>query len=308
MAEPKSSPDRKRALRPTSSLPSTAETQAGKHGLPADHAARMLEVGMRARQNLARGHQRPFQPHASAPILDFSSSSISSAPASSAFPALPSYHAFHAGGVGAGAGAYASASEITAHARGVLDSSAFRARELQPYGSRGSGLDDNGLGPLSAGGAAGGGAGAGAGAASGSGVRARTKRREAERDADGEDDATDTEDDADADADGPRLAPGQGSVDHAFPPVFKTPALTEPKLFAAPVPTPAPAHAPAHAHAPVPGRAVRALPGRALGKAVSMPVGGLWGGAPGAGAGMDVDDGDGGDGFDVAEWAKSEDF
>jgi hypothetical protein len=48
---------------------------------------------------------------------------------------------------------------------------------------------------------------------------------------------------------------------------------------------------------------MKGMPGRVLGKTVSAPVGGLggWGG-------MEVDGAEGKDGFDVSEWAASEEF
>jgi hypothetical protein len=84
-----------------------------------------------------------------------------------------------------------------------------------------------------------------------------------------------------------------------FPPVFQSPGITQPELFS----RPAMGQMPRQARKS--GREVRGMPGRGsrvLGKTVSAPVGSLW-----SGAGMDVDTEEG-DGFDVSEWAVSEDF
>jgi hypothetical protein len=80
----------------------------------------------------------------------------------------------------------------------------------------------------------------------------------------------------------PGLAGASSSTADDFPAVFATPGISEPKLFSRPA------------------RELRGMPGRkSLGKTVSAPVGGLWGG------GMEVDEEDG---FDVSQWAASEDF
>lgn len=84
--------------------------------------------------------------------------------------------------------------------------------------------------------------------------------------------------------------------DQDFPPVFQSPQISQPELFAPP---------PSRA---LPSRLVRNMPGRQLGKTVSAPVGGLgrFGRLPPQPLGdeeMDVEDG-----FDVSEWAASEEF
>jgi hypothetical protein len=93
---------------------------------------------------------------------------------------------------------------------------------------------------------------------------------------------------------------GSTATTDDFPAVFKSPRITQPELFARPgIGFPA-----GRLHVPGSGgRSMKGMPGRALGKAVSAPVGGLggWGG-------MEVDGAEGKDGFDVSEWAASEEF
>ena len=97
--------------------------------------------------------------------------------------------------------------------------------------------------------------------------------------------------------------PDSSSAIDEFPPVFTSPQITQPELFAQ-QPTNALPARPSR-----PGRRLKGIPGRALGKTVSAPVGRLDGGAWNAGGhtggSMDVDDQDG---FDVSEWAASEEF
>jgi hypothetical protein len=77
-----------------------------------------------------------------------------------------------------------------------------------------------------------------------------------------------------------------------FPEVFNSPNLSQPELFQKQTRFAVPQ---------LPDRAKRGLPARrTLGKTVSAPVGRL-------GMGMDVD-GEGEDGFSIAEWAGKEDF
>jgi hypothetical protein len=95
---------------------------------------------------------------------------------------------------------------------------------------------------------------------------------------------------------------GVGGGGDEFPPVFKSPNLTQPELFHRPRPMPTRFAVPQ-----LPDRATKGLPARrGLGKTVSAPVGRLGFG----GGGMDVDEGqgEGEDGFDVSEWAGNEDF
>ena len=77
------------------------------------------------------------------------------------------------------------------------------------------------------------------------------------------------------------------SVDD-FPPVFTSPQISQPDLFATTRKT-------------LPSRLVKGMPGRNLGKTMSAPVGrmGAWNEDK-----MDVEE----DGFDVSEWAASEQF
>ncbi|EIW66417.1 hypothetical protein M231_07525 [Tremella mesenterica] len=100
-----------------------------------------------------------------------------------------------------------------------------------------------------------------------------------------------------------------------FPPVFVSPKITQPELFAKPIFPRAPGPGsgsgfregvPGGTGGPGAQREKKGLPsrmmGRQLGKTVSAPVFGAWGG-------MEVDGGEvEGDGFDVGEWAKGEDF
>lgn len=90
-----------------------------------------------------------------------------------------------------------------------------------------------------------------------------------------------------------------------FPAVFTSPQITQPELFMG------------QGGRGLPSRLVKGMPGRMLGKTVSAPVGGLgrWGGVGvggvgSAGGGMDVDgvQEGGEDGFDVGDWAASENF
>ena len=86
-------------------------------------------------------------------------------------------------------------------------------------------------------------------------------------------------------------------VQDDFPPVFTSPRISQPELFAPKV---------------VPPRLVRNMPGRSLGKTVSAPVGrlGRYGKVGQSGTDLSAGDEDVGmeDGFDVSEWAASEDF
>lgn len=98
----------------------------------------------------------------------------------------------------------------------------------------------------------------------------------------------------------PSLTQSGSTTADEFPPVFQSPHITHPELFATPALPPRAFNAP--------GREKKGLParlggGRTLGKTVSAPVFGA-----AAAWGMDVDTGEGADGFDVAEWAKGEDF
>ena len=109
--------------------------------------------------------------------------------------------------------------------------------------------------------------------------RRTSKRHTAddEAEADAEDETTDTEDD-----------PSLHTVEtEDFPSVFADSNMSHPELFSPP-------------------RATKALP-RGLGKTMSMPVGRFDLGSRSKDAQMDVD-GEEGDGFDVSEWAASEDF
>lgn len=148
------------------------------------------------------------------------------------------------------------------------------------------------------------------------------KRSQEDDEDDVGDTATEVDEDEDQDMSMPDLVHGSGStVNDDFPQVFSSPQISHPQLFARPAASLGlGGHSSSSAFGsgsgamgppPVPSRfgarAVKAMPGRTLAKTVSAPVRlGGWG--------MDVDvDVDGqsggvGDGFDVSEWAKGEDF
>lgn len=131
------------------------------------------------------------------------------------------------------------------------------------------------------------------------GIKRTTSVPEAE---DNEGEATDTDEPAEAAQPRPQVDLPNVSTD--FPPVFQSAGITHPELF-----QPGSMGPP-----PVPGRVTRGLPARGgpvpgarpgLSKAASAPVGKLgdafaWG--------MDLDDAGDADGFDVSEWAQSEQF
>jgi hypothetical protein len=99
----------------------------------------------------------------------------------------------------------------------------------------------------------------------------------------------------------PGLAGASSSTADDFPPVFTSPRITQPELFSGPVGAVRFGKTIGEK-----GREVKGMPGRggrSLGKTVSAPVGGLWSSS----GGMDVDEG-GQDGFDISEWAGSENF
>ena len=103
------------------------------------------------------------------------------------------------------------------------------------------------------------------------------------------DEGSDTEVEAEEE-DVPALTFAESSTSVSeFPPVFTSPRITQPDLFAPAART-------------LPSRLLKGMPGRNLGKTVSAPVGTMsgWGGG-----GMEVEEEDG---FDVSEWAANEEF
>ena len=102
--------------------------------------------------------------------------------------------------------------------------------------------------------------------------------------------------DTETDEDVPDLSnPSMSTTNDDFPPVFRSPEITLPELYVRPV------------QMPLNGRKTKGMPGRTrgFGKTVSAPVGKVgWG----AGGGMEVDRVEVEDGFDVREWAASEEF
>lgn len=148
------------------------------------------------------------------------------------------------------------------------------------------------------------------------------KRSQEEDEDDVSDTATEVDENEDQDMSMPDLVHGSGStVNDDFPPVFSSPQISHPQLFARPA---ASLGLGGHSSSsvfgsgsgsmgppPIPSRfgarAVKAMPGRTLAKTLSAPVRlGGWG----MDVDVDVDEQSGGveDGFDVSEWAKGEDF
>ncbi|WOO83257.1 uncharacterized protein LOC62_05G006784 [Vanrija pseudolonga] len=279
------SPDPKRQLRATASVESTAETYGRRHGIPDDVQAALQNVGWRSRQAVAMGAPgagRSLQPTQS-------------------LPALP--------------GSFMTAHQTYAHAQSIIDKEASRQHELQPmaFGSpaQSAAVNNLGLSPR----------------------RERslsfTPDGEAQvrglkrRDDDEEGSGTDVDDDVVLPAPSTPITAATAGADD-FPAVFTSPVISQPELFRPPPGTMAPP--------PLPGRATRSLPRRGFSKTVSAPVGRL-----GTFSGMDVDmpfvvgapagfapagfapagfapegaaaqEEQEEDGFDVAEWASSENF
>lgn len=186
-------------------------------------------------------------------------------------------------------------------AQGIINKEAWRAstRELQPYGSTSS-MDDQDQNQSRE-------RRASAGQTEGQGAKVRfdqrgTKRQQEQEE--GEEEGTEVDEDEFQDPLSITL-PQDGQGQEEFPPVFQSPNLSQPELyhnqqnqrqqqtrtrFAVP-------------DLPSSDRMKRSLPARrVLGKSVSAPVGRLGFG------GMDVDEGEGEDGFDISEWAGKEDF
>ncbi|TXT08874.1 hypothetical protein VHUM_03002 [Vanrija humicola] len=190
-------------------------------------------------------------------------------------------------------GGFMTAHQTYAAAQAIIDKEAARGHELQPmaYGSpASSAVHALGLSPR-------------ARALERSlsftpdgEVKVLSARGQKRRDDDeGEGSGTDVDDDVVLPA--PRT-PVPVPANDDFPTVFTSPVISQPELFAQPGSMPPP---------PLPGRATRALPRRGFSKTVSAPVGRLGtfsGFAAEAGAPEEEEE----DGFDVAEWASSENF
>ncbi|KAL1405786.1 hypothetical protein Q8F55_007462 [Vanrija albida] len=198
-------------------------------------------------------------------------------------------------------GGFMTAHQTYAHAQAIIDKEVHRSHELRPMAFPGSGdVDALSLSPradrtlrFTADGEA--------------RVSARGMKRRDEDEGSG----TDVDEDVVVD-EAPATPVNPAASD--FPPVFKSPVISQPELYAAPGSMPPP---------PLPGRATRSLPRRGFTKTVSAPVGRL-----GTFSGMDVDlpfvvgaPGVAGfapsglaaplgteeeDGFDVSDWASSE--
>ncbi|OCF38304.1 hypothetical protein I317_07935 [Kwoniella heveanensis CBS 569] len=119
-------PPAKKQLRPTASLPTTTETYGEKHGISPDLQAALQSVGRRGRQNVAMGHatHRAFERTQSFPAHVLSNSSTPNT-------------------------GFQTALDAFAHAQGIINKEALRAKELQPFYSSalgsGSSSDVDGL-------------------------------------------------------------------------------------------------------------------------------------------------------------------
>ncbi|KAK4685559.1 hypothetical protein P7C73_g4589, partial [Tremellales sp. Uapishka_1] len=295
-------PASKRQLRPTASLPTTAEVYGNKFGLSEDLQARLSNVGRQKRLGRFPHSKLPTRVRAYKGIAVTQGHSIA-----------------QSGGSGAQTG-FLTDSEARANAQQIMSKEQLKARELQPYSQTVDGLS---LSPRGGGGreekrrlrftegedgdievledweTSPSRSRSKAQPYARPTLKASTKRRSSPQQPDeDEGEATETEDDPlDASVPGMSFA----SVDHDFPPVFKTPSLTLPELHHA-----HPAEKPTQQ--PPVNRLLKGLPGRrGLGKTMSAPVGKLGGGGR-WGGGMDVDMEEEEDGFSVSDWAGKEDF
>ncbi|WRT67521.1 uncharacterized protein IL334_004493 [Kwoniella shivajii] len=296
-------PPAKRQWRPTASVPSTTEFYGQKHGISPDLQAALQNVGRRGRQNVAMGHatHRGFERTQSVPSHVLSNS------------ALPN-------------SGFTTALDAMSHAHGIISKEAIRSKELQPFSSYGSdenrdvdGLSlsprgqnrklkfgENGevieenegqLFPFSSTSKEG---------SSKTSLAAARKRRSSPAEPTSD---TETEIDDEEETYTHPVHTNLPITTSDFPPVFQSPALTQPELFDATKSTSA-SHSYGNGHS----RELRALPGArksGFGKAMSAPVGRL------NGWGMDIDMSSHGeatsaaaeeDGFDIKEWAESEQF
>ncbi|RSH93729.1 hypothetical protein EHS25_006377 [Saitozyma podzolica] len=297
----------KRQLRPTTSLPSTAEHYGELHGLDPELQARLQNIGRKGRQAVSQG--RSFDRTQSFPT--FGSNDMSGFTATQAIVHAESIiqkdemrrgelrpYASNEGvdalalsprGGGAGAGARTSSS--------VAGRSPDRMGRKLTFGADGEVEMDEAVGAALTRGGAGPGASGGKGGESVQMVPGKKRYQEED-----EDDVSDTATEVDENEDQDILL---------LPSDLASPALRSPG---------APLGLGGHSSSsgfgsgsmgppPVPSRfgarAVKAMPGRTLAKTVSAPVRlGGWG------MDVDVDEQSGGvgDGFDVSEWAKGEDF
>lgn len=188
-------------------------------------------------------------------------------------------------------------------AQGIINKEAWRAstRELQPYGSTSS-MDDQDQDQNQSRERR-----ASAGQTEGQGAKVRfdqrgTKRQQEQEE--GEEEGTEVDEDEIQDPSSITLPQeGQGQGQEEFPPVFQSPNLSQPELFHNQQNQRQQQTRFAVPDLPSSDRMKRSLPARrVLGKSVSAPVGRLGFG------GMDVDEGEGEDGFDISEWAGKEDF
>ncbi|CAD6591123.1 MAG: hypothetical protein TREMPRED_005993, partial [Tremellales sp. Tagirdzhanova-0007] len=264
-------PASKRQLRPTFSLPTTAEKYGAQFGIPEEVQRALQNVGPKGRHNVAQG--RGFERTQSFPTASTGGPSSSS-------------HGFH------------TAPETYAQAQGIIHKELMHARELKPY----SEVLDTFMGhdaPSSP--------------EQRAGLSFLTQERRSTKSDEEGWDLTRREDrtglkrrsspaeersgsDTETDEDVPDLSnPSISTTCDDFPPVFRSPEITQPELFVRPV------------QMPSNGRRTKGMPGRTrgFGKTVSAPVGKVGWGDGGA---MDVDQVEMEDGFNVREWAASEEF
>lgn len=263
-------PPPKRQLRPTASLPTTAETYGEKHGLPEDLTRQLENVGRAKRAVVSQG--RGFQRSTTTSVLPLYPSHPQQ---ETVPPIMPT--------------GWQTSAQTLENAKAALREE-HRQRELQPfYAASSSSHSPSGSPPPAL--------------PAFSNLAGSKKRKD--DDEDGDDAAgagdTDTEMDEDDDAVPSLTQSGSTAATDDFPPVFQSPHITHPELFAKPA-------LPSRIADSGLGRQKKGLParlggGRTLGKTVSAPVFGA-----AAAWGMEVDAAQGEDGFDVAEWAKGEDF
>ncbi|WWD16272.1 hypothetical protein CI109_100698 [Kwoniella shandongensis] len=320
-------PPAKRQLRPAASLPTTAEIYGEKHGISPDLQAALQNVGRRGRLNVSQGHSthRAFDRTQSFPSHVLGPSTT---PNSNGFTtALDDF--VHAQGV---------INKELHRARELQPFGNYVNAESTGAGSNRSVEDRLGLD---------GGAGKSRGRGKKLKFKPNGEVEEEEEEEDeddrldwgtakqreqfhlvqskkrrsspaepeegGSDTETEIGEDDDEDDNTFDTTPTPGTTStlssnaSEFPAVFKTPALTHPELFG---PDAGPSN-----RALAGGRQMRGLPGAAgrktvgWGKTMSAPVGSLSGGAGWGGMDVEMDkDEQEEDGFDVKEWAGSENF
>ncbi|ORY22588.1 hypothetical protein BCR39DRAFT_487791 [Naematelia encephala] len=261
-------PPPKRQLRPTNSMPTTAETYGQRHGIPDDLQLALQNVGRKGRQAVSQG--RTFDRTQSFPV-------------SNSFQ--PSQ-------------TFMTDAQARTQAEAIIVKEELKARELRPFSSlestsvsvprqRGSSPEIPGsqeklqfdIGARS------------------SPVKSRgVKRREEPDESEDSGGGNDTEVEEDRD-DEPDMTRASGSTSDDFPPVFNSPKISEPRLFGNNQTSAFPSRGQL-------GRLTKALPGRGWGKTMSAPVGSLGGMDVDMDEGIEGSQ----DGFDVSEWAKGEGF